>query len=86
MRKIKCLSALFITGFIQVVLITVNTWQITNGKYMGALVVAFFISFVWTFNVKKVAFGKMAERMIYSTGAMTGCVCGMALSKWIYHV
>ena len=78
------LLALFATGYIQVVLVTVNMWQIANGKYLTALPVAFLISFLWTLNVKQVAFGKLFERLIYSSGAMMGCISGMLLSKLIY--
>ena len=78
------LSALFVTGYVQVVLITVNTWQITNGKYLSALPVAFAISFLWTLNVRQIAFGKIWERVIYSGGAMAGCMSGMLLSRLLY--
>ena len=81
---LRGLGALFMTGYVQVVLITVNTWQIANGKYLSALPVAFAISFLWTINVKQIAFGNIPERLIYSGGAMTGCMSGILLSRLFY--
>ena len=82
--KMKGLGALFLTGYVQVVLVTVNMWQIANNKHLTALPVAFAISFLWTLNVKQVAFGKLLERLIYSGGAMAGCLSGMILSRLVY--
>ena len=81
-EKVKASGLLFITGYIQVVLITLNTWQIANGKYLSAIPVAFAISFLWTLNVKQVAFGNLPQRIIYSCGAMMGCASGMLLSQF----
>jgi len=82
--KTKGLAMLFLTGYVQVVLVTVNMWQIANNKYLTALPVAFAISFLWTLNVKQVAFGKLLERMVYSGGAMVGCLSGIVLSNLVY--
>lgn len=76
---------LFTTGFIQVALVAINTWQIANHKWAGAFVVGFLISFVWTFNVKKIAFGGNKDRVVYSFGAATGTVTGMALAYFFYR-
>lgn len=75
---------LFTTGFIQVVLVAINTWQIANEKYLGAFVVAFFISLTWTYNVKKISISSMSERVTYSLGASCGCVLGLVIAKMIY--
>lgn len=72
------------SGWIQVILVAINTWQIPNEKYIGAVIVSFFISFVWTFNVKKIAFGTMIDRIVYSCGAMVGVISGMLIVKLIY--
>lgn len=74
---------LFFTGFLQVFLVAVNTWQISHEEYVGATIVAFFISFIWTYNVKKIAFGSMSDRVVYSVGAATGTVCGLfTIVQW----
>ncbi len=80
----KMLFMLFASGWIQVILVAINTWQIPNEKYIGAVIVSFFISFVWTFNVKRIAFGTMIDRIVYSCGAMAGVISGMLIVKLIY--
>jgi hypothetical protein len=77
-------AQLFTTGFIQVILVAINTYQIAHGKYAGVLIVGFLISFVWSFNVKKIAFGTMKDRLIYAAGAALGSLTGLALSTFIY--
>lgn len=39
----------------------------------------FLISFIWSFNVKKVAFGSMLDRIIYSIGASIGGISGLLI-------
>jgi len=51
---------------------------------MGALIVGSLISLVWTFNVKRAAFGDWGTRMIYCTGAMAGTATGLLAAGWIY--
>lgn len=75
---------LFMTGYIQVVLVALNTYQLAHNKYIGALIVGFLISLVWTLNVKRVAFGDWTDRIIYSTGAAAGCVSGLFIANIIY--
>lgn len=75
---------LFITGFIQVVLVVINTYQVSHEKYTGVFFVGFLISFVWSFNVKKIAFGDLNDRFIYSLGAGIGAISGLVLSKLYY--
>jgi hypothetical protein len=75
---------LFITGFIQVILVAINTYQISHSEYGGVFVVGFLISFVWSFNVKKIAFGTMRDRLIYASGAACGSLLGLIVSKYIY--
>jgi hypothetical protein len=76
---------LFFTGFLQVLLIAINTYQIANSKYIGAVIVGFGISWLWTSNVKKVAFGNNKDRLIYACGASLGTVTGLLTSKIIYE-
>ena len=74
----------FIYAWLQVALICLNTWQIANGKIHGALVVGFLISLVWTFNVKRVAFGDWKTRLVYSSGACAGTGTGILAAQFIY--
>lgn len=71
------------TGFAQVFFVSVNTYFLAKGFYLGVLVAAFLISLIWSFNVKKVAFGSLRERLIYSTGAALGSVAGLYFSNLI---
>ena len=70
-------SLLFITGFTQVYFVAVNTYFISKGLYLGVLIAAFLISIIWSFNVKKIAFGTIKDRLIYSFGASIGSVAGL---------
>jgi hypothetical protein len=74
---------LFITAFIQVFLVAANTYFISKVFYVGIAIAGFGISFTWTFNVKRVAFGSITDRIIYSLGAMAGGLSGVFLSQLI---
>ena len=71
---------LFITGFLQVFFVTINTYFITNEMLFGTAIAGFTISFIWSFNVKKVAFGTMKDRLIYAFGAGLGSLIGLLTS------
>lgn len=74
----------FIYAYIQVLLVVINTWQVANSKIVGAIIVGFLISLVWTFNVKRVAFGEWKTRIIYCLGASLGTATGLTLTHYIY--
>jgi hypothetical protein len=74
----------FLYAWLQVSLIALNTYQIASGEWAGALLVGFLISFVWTFNVKRVAFGCWKVRILYSTGAACGTGTGILLANLFY--
>jgi hypothetical protein len=76
--------SLALTGFIQVFLVAINVWQISHDHLIGAIIVGFLISLTWTFNVKRIAFGDHLDRLIYSSGAAAGTLCGILLAKAIY--
>ena len=80
MDRIKLVT----TGFTQVFLVVLNTYFITREFLFGILACGFLISFVWSHNVKKVAFGSEWDRIIYSLGAMTGSILAFYFGKWIY--
>lgn len=75
--------SLFSTGFIQVYFVAVNTYFIANEIYLGVFIAAFMISFIWSFNVKKVAFGSNADRLVYALGATCGSLAGLWSSSFI---
>jgi hypothetical protein len=78
--------SLFITGFIQVYFVAVNTYFIANEMYLGVLIASFMISLIWSFNVKKVAFGSTNDRLIYAIGASLGSLIGLWSSSFISFV
>jgi len=77
---------LFFTGFIQVFFVVINTWMVSRNIFLGVLLASFTISFVWTLNVKKVAFGGWADRITYSVGAAAGSVSGLASSAFVLQI
>ena len=84
---------LFGTGLLQVILVCLNTYQIAtyavtkSPLLLGAIVViGFLISFIWTFNVKKVAFGNMSNRVSYALGAATGSGVGVTIGSLLYSL
>lgn len=81
LSKIK----LFTTGFIQVIFVAANTVFISQYQLIGNLLTAFMISLVWTYNVKKVAFGAVSDRWAYATGAALGSVAGTIIANWALH-
>jgi hypothetical protein len=74
---------LFITGFVQVFFVAVNTYFLANSLFVGVFGTSFCISWVWSHNVKKVAFGSTLDRSLYSLGASVGSVLGLFCSKFI---
>lgn len=80
----KINAQLFMTGFIQVILVVINTYQIAHEKWAGVVFVGFLISLVWSYNVKRIAFGSLKDRLIYSSGAAIGSLAGLVISVWFY--
>jgi hypothetical protein len=78
---IKDRIQLFISAFIQVMLVSMNVSFISNNKIVLMLITSFFISYFWSSNVKKVAFGGFKDKMIYCTGATLGCLIGYLISS-----
>lgn len=74
---------LFTTGFIQVFFVAINTYLISKGIYAGVFVCGFMISLVWSWNIRKIAFSTLSERIYYSLGAATGSVLGLFVSIYV---
>lgn len=72
--------SLFTTGFVQVALVSLNTVLLSKGQTGPSILVAFLISYVWTFNVKRAAFGSQVEKLIYSAGAASGAAVGLYIA------
>jgi len=76
---------LFITGFTQVFFVAINTFFISKAIYGGVFICGFLISFVWSWNVKKIAFGTMQDRLWYSFGAGVGSLFGLIVSVVVFQ-
>lgn len=74
---------LFLTGFSQVYFVAVNTYFLAKEMYLGVFISAFIISMIWSFNIKKIAFGSTKDRIVYALGATLGSVCGLWSSSII---
>ena len=72
---------LFFTGFIQVFLVSANTYFIAKTEYAGIAICGFGISYVWTFNIKKISIGSKMDQLVYSLGAMSGGLIGVILAS-----
>lgn len=72
---------LFFTGFLQVYFVAIQTVFLSKSFYIGVPIMGFMISFVWCFNIKKIAFSSIWDKVIYSFGAMIGSVLGLLTTK-----
>lgn len=74
---------IFGTGFLQVFLVSANTYFISRTTWVGIAACGFGISYLWTFNVRKVSIGTHSEQLTYATGAMLGGLTGVVIAKII---
>lgn len=72
---------LFCTALLQVYMVAISTISLAHSFYPGVILTGFLISFFWTLNVSRIAVSTMKERIIYSTGAMTGSILGLLTTK-----
>lgn len=77
---------LFMTGFLQVFLVAVNSYLISREQYIPVFFVGGLISFVWTWNVQRIAFGIMQDRITYALGAGCGSLIGLLLSVYALRI
>ncbi len=80
------MKSLFLTGFIQVFFVAINTYFLAHVLYLGVIVASFMISMIWSYNVRRVVFGTLKDRIIYSLGATFGSVTGLLLSVTINKI
>ena len=77
---------LFFTAFIQVFLVSANTYFISQMFLLGIAIAGFGISYFWTVNVRKISVGTLADRLRYSIGAMFGGLFGVLTATMILPV
>lgn len=85
-KFIKDKWKLFLTAFFQVLFVAMQPLFIVNHMIIAMMLTGFAISLIWTFNVKRVAFGGMADRFVYATGAMLGTLVGYLISKNLIQI
>jgi len=76
--------SLIFTGFLQVFFVAGNTWFIAHNEIVGIIIAGFIISYIWSHNVKKIAFGTEMDRIMYAIGAMAGSYSGYWTAKNIF--
>ena len=74
-------ASLAFTGFLQVIFVAMNTVYIMQTAWVALIVTSFCISFLWSGNVKRVAFGDMLDRIVYALGAAIGCGAGVVIAR-----
>lgn len=80
--KINSKISLFLTGVLQVYFVAINTVFLAKELYVGVLFAAFSISMIWSYNIKKIVFGTLVERIVYSLGATAGSLLGLYTSSF----
>lgn len=73
----------FLTLFLQVGLVAINTLLIARGLFLGVFIVSFMISLLWAFNVSKIAISTINQKLTYALGAGCGSIVGLYLVKLI---
>lgn len=72
---------IFLTGFLQVFFVAINTYFLSKEFFIGVFICGIIISMIWSWNVKRVAFGSTSDRIYYSIGAGFGSLFGLIVSK-----
>jgi hypothetical protein len=80
------LIKLFISGFLQVYFIAINTYCIAKEIYYLIPFAVFSISFLWTYNVKRISIANIKERFVYCIGAVFGNILGIITVKFLYRI
>jgi len=70
---------IFITAYVQIGLVAVNTVLIAKGYVLGIFLASFTISLLWSYNVSKVALSEFEDKLLYALGAGLGAVTGYYL-------
>jgi len=73
----------FLTSFMQVGCVAINTYFITKLNWIGIFVASFIISLLWAFNVSKISVSTTNQKLTYALGAGCGAIVGLVLVKII---
>lgn len=69
----------FLTSFLQIGLVAINTVLIAKGLAIGIFLASFTIALIWCYNVSKVSVSTLKQKLAYSLGAGFGGVTGYFL-------
>lgn len=71
----------FLTSFMQVGCVAINTYFITQLNWIGIFIASFTISLLWAFNVSKISVSTTNQKLTYALGAGCGAIVGLLLVK-----
>lgn len=77
------MKKIFLTAFLQVGMVAVNTYLITHLYLLGIFIVSTLISLLWAYNVSKVAISRPIDKFIYAFGAGCGAITGLFILQII---
>lgn len=75
------MKKVFLTSFMQIGLVAINTIFLMERNYLAVFIVSFFISLLWAFNVAKVSVSTLQLKLIYALGAGCGAVTGLLITS-----
>lgn len=75
------MKKIFLTSFLQISLVAINTYLIQHLMWLGIFIVSFLISLLWAFNVAKISMSSRKEKFIYALGAGCGAITGLFILK-----
>jgi hypothetical protein len=70
---------IFLTSYLQIGLVAINTLLIARGYVLGIFLASFTISMLWSYNVSKIALSDFKSKLVYSFGAGFGAISGYYL-------
>ena len=73
----------FLTSFMQVGCVAINTYFITQLNWIGVFIASFTISLLWAFNVSKISVSTTNQKLTYALGAGCGAIVGLVLVKLV---
>jgi len=73
----------FLLAYTQVLFVSLNTIFLAQNNPSMVFICAFLISYIWTHNVKKIAFGNEWDKLIYGFGAALGSLSGLLISNYL---
>ena len=73
------MKKIFFTSFLQIGLVAINTYLITQLIWIGIFIVSFLISYLWAINVSKISVSTKQAKIVYALGAGCCAVSGLLI-------